>query len=395
MLKSLFQKNYIFYGGSIVISRGLEYFVLFFAAGYLTKESYGELEFYKKIIEVGANVLAFGFPALILSYTKSKESKIYFYILSIAFVLLLMAVLSLAGLYQPILFLLIISMAFYGLFFTGGIAQSYQIVHLGSNYASLYKIVISILFYGAVFGLIYFFQVKGEAYLYPSLILLPLVLIYSYFDLRKANINFSKLRKYWQLFKKLLLNSFTLVVSNFANLMFLYTDIFVIKLLSEQANSEIADFSFALNVASVLLLISMTLIQVDIEKLKNKASYFKILNKKIVISTFLLSLSLIVGYYILIHHFYLNFNKTFLLFIVILFGKIFASLSNLYGTYLVILKKFKLNLNINLAFLLLNIVSCWLGYLIYGIIGLAIASAIMLALRFSVLYYFNKKYIHL
>lgn len=395
MLKSLFQKNYIFYGGSIVISRGLEYFVLFFAAGYLTKESYGELEFYKKIIEVGANVLAFGFPALILSYTKSKESKVYFYILSIAFVLLLMAVLSLAGLYQPILFLLIISMAFYGLFFTGGIAQSYQIVHLGSNYASLYKIVISILFYGAVFGLIYFFQVKGEAYLYPSLILLPLVLIYSYFDLRKANINFSKLRKYWQLFKKLLLNSFTLVVSNFANLMFLYTDIFVIKLFSEQANSEIADFSFALNVASVLLLISMTLIQVDIEKLKNKASYFKILNKKIVISTFLLSLSLIVGYYILIHHFYLNFNKTFLLFIVILFGKIFASLSNLYGTYLVILKKFKLNLNINLAFLLLNIVSCWLGYLIYGIIGLAIASAIMLALRFSVLYYFNKKYIHL
>lgn len=395
MLKSLFQKNYIFYGGSIVISRGLEYFVLFFAAGYLTKESYGELEFYKKVIEVGANVLAFGFPALILSYTKSKESKIYFYILSIAFVLFLTIVLSLAGFYQPILFLLIVSMAFYGLFFTGGIAQSYQIVHLGSNYASLYKIVISILFYGAVFGLIYFFQVKGEAYLYPSLILLPLVLVYTYFDLRKANIEFTKLRKYWKLFKKLLLNSFTLVVSNFANLMFLYTDIFVIKLLSEQANSEIADFSFALNVASVLLLISMTLIQVDIEKLKNKASYFKILNKKIVISTFLLSLSLIVGYYILIHHFYLNFNKTFLLFIVILFGKIFASLSNLYGTYLVILKKFKLNLNINLAFLLLNIVSCWLGYLIYGIIGLAIASAIMLALRFSVLYYFNQKYIHL
>ena len=113
--------------------------------------------------------------------------------------------------------------------------------------------------------------------------------------MKKANIEFTKLRKYWKLFKKLLLNSFTLVVSNFANLMFLYTDIFVIKLLSEQANSEIADFSFALNVASVLLLISMTLIQVDIEKLKNKASYFKILNKKIVISTFLLSLSLIVG----------------------------------------------------------------------------------------------------
>ncbi|MDD3773479.1 MAG: hypothetical protein PHC38_12625, partial [Weeksellaceae bacterium] len=106
MLKSLFNKNYIFYGGSIVISRGLEYFMLFFAAGYLAKEDYGQLEFYKKIIEVGSSVLAFGFPALILSYTKSKESKVYFYILSIAFVLFLTIVLSLAGFYQPILFLL-------------------------------------------------------------------------------------------------------------------------------------------------------------------------------------------------------------------------------------------------------------------------------------------------
>lgn len=395
MLKSLFQKNYIFYGGSIVISRGLEYFVLFFAAGYLTKESYGELEFYKKIIEVGSNVLAFGFPALILSYTKSKESKVYFYILSIAFVLLLMAVLSLAGFYQPILFLLIISMAFYGLFFTGGIAQSYQIVHLGSNYASLYKIIVSILFYGLVFWLIYFLQVEGEAYIYPSLILLPVVLIYTYFDLKKSDIKFSRLRKYWKLFKKLLFSSFTLVVSNFANYMFLYTDIFIIKIISSNANTEIADFSFALNVASILLLISMTMIQVDIEKLKKNSAYFKILNKKILISTILLSLVLIMGYFILINNFYLKYNNTFLLFIIILIGKIFSSQANLYGTYLVILKKFKLNLNVNLIFLVLNIIACWLGYLLLGLIGLGIASAIMLILRCLTFYYFNKKYINL
>ncbi len=395
MLKSLFQKNYIFYGGSIVISRGLEYFVLFFAAGYLTKESYGELEFYKKVIEVGANVLAFGFPALILSYTKSKESKIYFYILSIAFVLFLTIVLSLAGFYQPILFLLIVSMAFYGLFFTGGIAQSYQIVHLGSNYASLYKIVISILFYGAVFGLIYFFQVKGEAYLYPSLILLPLVLVYTYFDLRKANIEFTKLRKYWGLFRKLLLSSFTLVVSNFANFMFLYTDIFVIKLLSKSANKEIADFSFALNVASVLLLISMTLIQVDIERLKKNKSHFFSLNKRIFLSTLFMTTALLMGYYVLINYFYLSFNNTFLLFVIILIGKIFSSQANLYGTYLIILKKFTLNLNINVAFLILNIICCWVGYRLLGIIGLGIASTLMLALRCMVLYVFNKKFINL
>lgn len=286
-------------------------------------------------------------------------------------------------------------MAFYGLFFTGGIAQSYQIVHLGSNYASLYKIIVSILFYGLVFWLIYFLQVEGEAYIYPSLILLPVVLIYTYFDLKKSDIKFSRLRKYWKLFKKLLFSSFTLVVSNFANYMFLYTDIFIIKIISSNANTEIADFSFALNVASILLLISMTMIQVDIEKLKKNSAYFKILNKRILFSTLLLSLVLIMGYFILINNFYLKYNNTFLLFIIILIGKIFSSQANLYGTYLVILKKFKLNLNVNLIFLVLNIIACWLGYLLLGLIGLGIASAIMLILRCLTFYYFNKKYINL
>src|SRR5690606_41513439 len=98
MLKSLIDKKYIYYGGSIVLSRGLEYFVLFFAAGYLAKEAYGQLEFYKKIMEEGSSDLAFGFPALILSYTKSKESKIYFYLLSISFVLVFLFTLSIVGL---------------------------------------------------------------------------------------------------------------------------------------------------------------------------------------------------------------------------------------------------------------------------------------------------------
>lgn len=393
MLKSLFNKNYIFYGGSIVISRGLEYFMLFFAAGYLAKEDYGQLEFYKKIIEVGSSVLAFGFPALILSYTKSKESKVYFYILSIAFVLFLTIVLSLAGFYQPILFLLIISMAFYGLFFTGGIAQSYQIVHLGSNYASLYKIVISILFYGAVFGLIYFFQVKGEAYLYPSLILLPLVLVYTYFDLRKTNVNFSKLRKYWRLFRKLLLSSFTLVVSNFASIMFLYTDIFIIKLLSSSANREIADFSFALNVASILLVVSTTLVQVDIEKLKNVPNYLPILNKKIVFLSLTLACTLIIGYFLIINsELYESYRNTFTLFLIILVGKVFACMSNVYGTNLTILKKFSINLNINIFALVLNFLICLISYQYYGIIGLAVTSSTMLAIRFMLFRYYSKTF---
>ncbi|MGB3452320.1 MAG: oligosaccharide flippase family protein [Moheibacter sp.] len=391
MLRSLFNKRYIFYGGSIIISRGLEYFVLFFAAHFLTKEAYGELEYYKKFVEVGSNVLAFGFPALILSYTKSKDSKIYFYLLSILFVLSFGLILSLIGLYSSIWFLLILSMVFYALFFSGGITQSFQLVKLGSNYASIYKIVISILFYGGVFGFVYYFNVGGKAYLYPSLFLLPLALLYAFYEINKEHLQLFKIKRYWRLFRKLLISSFTLVVSNFANFMFLYTDVFVIKILSQTANNEIADFSFALNVAGMLLIISMTLVQVDIEKLKSESKTFFILNKKIAFSTILMSIFLILFYYILIQSFYTNFSQTFILFLVILTGKICSSMANLYGTYLIILKKFRLNLNVNLLFLILNIFVSWVAYLLFGLIGLAVGSSTMLITRSAIFYFYSIK----
>ncbi|HRO08182.1 MAG TPA: oligosaccharide flippase family protein [Saprospiraceae bacterium] len=391
MLRSLLKTRYLYYGGSIVVSRGLEYIVLFFAAHFLAKEDYGELEFYKKAVEIGSNILAFGFPALILSYTKSDESKIYFYWLSVFFVLGLGLLLLVAGIFYPIAILLVLTMVFYALFFSGGIAQSFQIVHLGSNFASIYKIVVSVLFYGSVLGLVNFWEIKGQAYLFPSVLLLPLALLYAYMDFRRVGIVWDKVSKYWQLFKKLLLSSFTLVVSNFANLLFLYTDILVIKWLSSSANLEIADFSFALNVAGILLIISMTLIQVDIEKLKVNAAFLHALNIKIVVLTLIVSVLLIVGYYVLITHFFEQFGATFWLFLIILAGKFCLTVSNLFGTYLVILKKFTLNLNINLVFLLANIVSCILGYQAFGLIGLAVSSSVMLALRLGVLMFFNYK----
>ncbi len=391
MFRGLFKKNYLFYGGSIVISRGLEYFVLFFAAHFLTKDDYGELEYYKKIVEIGSNILAFGFPALILSYTKSEESKRYFYFLSMAFIMVLGGVFSVAGFFSPVWYLLVLTMAFYALFFSGGVAQSYQIVNLGSNYASLYKIIISILFYSGVFLLIYFYQVKGLAYLYPAIILMPFALVFTYIDFRKTQIEVQKIKKYWRLFKKLLYSSFTLVVSNFANLLFLYTDIFVIKWLSTSANSEIADFSFALNIAGILLIISMTLIQVDIEKLKSIPTFLNKLNQKILILTALASVLLIGFYWILIQNYFQNFKSTFFLFLIILTGKIWLTISNLYGTHLVILKKFNLNLNINLVFLVANILACYVGYTQMGLLGLAMMSSFMLALRLAILIYYNKK----
>ncbi len=390
MFKNLLNKNYILYGSSIVFSRGLEYVVLLFAAYYMTKSDYGELEFYKKVIEVGSSIFAFGFPALIMSYTRGNSSKNHFYLLSILFVVLLGMVATIFLAFTPWLFL-VIPFVFYALFFTGGVTHSYFLVKAGSSYASLFKIVVSILFYAVVFCSIYFFEVKGKAFVYVNYILIVPFIVFIAFELRKEQIILYQLKKYWRLFKGLLLSSFTLVVSNFANLMFLYTDIFVIKLLSKNANVDIANYSFVLNIAALLLLIPMTLVQVDIEKLKTNRDYVIILNKKILKLAVLMMVTLFLFFLGLTYFLFIEYKDTVFLFLIILIAKFFQSLSPLYGTMLTVLKKFKLNLTINIGFLLLNIILSILLYNSIGLIGVALASLFSLLIRQRVLfYYFNK-----
>lgn len=391
MIRSLLQKNYMLYGGSIIATRALEYVVLFFAASYLAKEEYGELEYYKKVIEVGATVFAFGFPALIISYTKSEESKQYFFLLGSLFVLVLAIIVG------PILGLfnwgfLVIPFVFYALFFNGGIAPAFLLVRKGSDYAAYYKIVVSVLFYAVILVSIVYFDVSSMAYVTVNYVLFPITLLYITFLVWKERLLLQKIKRYWRLFKKLLLSSFTLVVSNFANLMFLYTDIFILKMLSNKADLEIADFSFALNIANLLLFIPLTLVQVDIEKLKKSKEYLKTLNKKIVVLVLILALMLVGGYQLLIQAYFPQFEETFFLFLFILGAKIFHAFSSLYGTYLLILKKFKANLIINCIMLLVNVGLCYIFYSLFGILGIAGASAFSLMLRYFILVKMNTKY---
>jgi len=175
--------------------------------------------------------------------------------------------------------------------------------------------------------------------------------------------------------------------------MFLYIDILVIKLISLSPNAEIAEFSFGLNVASILLIVANTLVQVDIEKLKNQRGYLNILNKKILTLTLSLALFLLIGYYLLINSGYFDSYKyTFVLFMFILTGKIFATFSNLFGTNLAILKKFKVNLYINLSVLMLNLIVCVVVYRLFGLLGIAISGAVILAIRYFIFRFFSKKY---
>jgi len=380
-IKQVINKKYILYGSSIVLTRGLEMLVLFYASYHLSKQDYGGLEFYKKLIEVVSTLFAFGFPALILSYTKNKNSKIYLYFFSLFFVLML-SVVSIPFLHYFNYLFLLIPFIFYALFFTGGITQSYFLVLRGSDWTSFYKIGISVLFYTAVFVLISNFGITDMAYVYPSYILTPFLSAWIFYEYKHQKISFYILKKYTRLFKKLLWSSFTLVASTFTNMMFLYTDIFVLKLLSETPNVEIANYSFALNISNVLLLIPYTLIQVDIEKLKKSVNVLFELHKKIWILLLLAALLLVVSYKFILLHFFVKYADTFMLFTLILAAKFIQALGPLFGTYILIKKKFNTNLKINIFVLILNIFLSYYLYLQIGIYGVAIASIFSLLVRY-------------
>lgn len=380
-------KNYIYYASSIVASRGLEYFVLFFSAILLSKESYGQLEFYKRLIELLAVLLAFGLPTLLLTYTKSKNSKIYLTLLSLLFIILFSLIVF------PILCFfgyhyLSIPVLFHAVFFNNGIIPVFFLTKLGSRQASLYKLVTSTFFYFGVFLLVKFHPNPERAFIYINYFLIAIGI--SFLGVLFCNSSFSIqfFKRYFKLFIGLLGSSLTLVVSNFANIMFLYTDIMIIKLISQSANSEIADYSFSLNIANVLILIPFALVQVDIEVIKKnialKKKAYRIF-KLCLIFCLLLS----IFYVLLVNTLFLDFSQTVTVFMVILFAKFFQAQSVLHGALLLVKKEFSTNLKINLIILFLNLGLSYIFYFLLGIVGIALASLISLSIRFFLLMNFS------
>jgi len=391
MIRNLINKKYIIYGLSLIFSRGIELLILFYTAKLLSKNEYGELEFYKKVIELGGAFVSFGFPALILTYTRSDKSKLYMFsfasFISVSLIIILLPVL----LYMNLTFLSI-PILFYALFFTGSITQSYILVRYNSDMVSYYKIIISFLFYLGVLVTVVWFQKGKYAYVLPAYILFPVFYLLSIREMLISQFNWSIFIKYYKHFTKLLSASFSLVINNFSNIMFLYTDIFLIKYLSNKPNIEIADYSFSLNVANILIMIPLTLVQVDIEKLKIHPEYFKKLNKKIITLVVFLSLFLAIFYYIITKSIFIKYQNTLILFLILLIAKIFQSFSTINGTSLLIRKKFNITVIINLIMIIVNVVISFILYPFLGLYGIALTSLICLVLRFIVLNLFRKKY---
>lgn len=358
--------------------------MLLIAPLILSKEIYGSFEFYKKIIELGAAGLTFGLPTLILTYPKSPDSKIYFTLFGILFII------TLGLIFAPFLniigyLILLVPIYFHSIFFNIGVIPPFILTLKGSNKASIYKIGISILFYTAILLLIYKSARPELAYVTAGYILLPLFLLFTVIYYVRLKIDFGKLKRYWSLFKKLILSSLTIVVSNFANMMFLYTDILIIKLLSQNENVEIADYSFSLNITNALILVPLTLVQVDIEKLKSKITYLYRLNFKIRLLTFGLSILLLLIFLGLTSVYFEEYRSTLYIFLLILVAKIFQALSVSYGAHIIIGKYYLENLKINLTALIFNVMLSFLLYDLYGLLGVASASIFSLLLRYILL----------
>ena len=390
MIRALYKnKKYYLYAGSIIVARGLEYVVLLFSAYYLSKDVYGQLEFYKKIIELLAVGAAFGFPSLLLTYTKSNDSKVYFSTLSIGFILFLGLISA------PILWLvdyqfLFIPLIFHSIFFNNGVLPVFCLTFYGSKMASYYKAIISIFFYLGVFLLVIFSSSPEKAFITVNYFLLAVGVIFLSILNKRINYEFNVLRRYYKLFIRLLTSSLSLVLSNFVNIMFLYTDILILKLISNSANSDIANYSFTLNIANMLILIPFTFLQVDIESIKRYKG-LKLKVKRIFKLVLLLASFLVIIYYGLISVFFQDFSDTMLLFIIILSSKIIQANTVFYGALVLIEKMFKMNLAINISILLLNIFLSYYLFQNYGLNGVAIASLISLATRFVLLSRLTKR----
>ena len=117
--------------------------------------------------------------------------------------------------------------------------------------------------------------------------------------------------------------------------MFLYTDIMILKLISTTPNTDIANYSFALNIANMLILIPLVLVQVDIEKIKMlkniRFKKFRIFKLVLIFSIFI-----IMFYSILVNTFYVNFNDTLILFLIIIIAKQSQANSVIHGAILLV-----------------------------------------------------------
>ncbi|RFN59165.1 oligosaccharide flippase family protein [Marixanthomonas ophiurae] len=384
--------HYLLYGSSIVFGRGLEYLWFFIISYYATKQQYGEFELYKKIIEFFAIFASLGFPALILTYTRTKQEKQDFFITGVflSLCITIFAALILILFNANYLFL-IVPILFFAIFhYSNSIYQAYNLVEKGSKYASYYKSLVSILFTVSI--LLFFFTIEEKEFsiiycTYP-LFIIGIIYLIKDFSIKAVITSFKKTKA---ILKSQFYNGSVLFLTTLVNTSFLVTDVFIINYYSGSSEGKLADYNFPLMIANMLLIVSMTLTNVDIEKYKQKHSYFKSSLRKNTLFTFLGAILLFIFYFLLTKFIYTEYENTLVVFIVILAAKVIQSLTIPYGVYLATKAVYTYVLIVLIVALLFNICFSFFLYPKYGLIGIAAVSLLGLLIRYLL---YLKKYNH-
>jgi O-antigen/teichoic acid export membrane protein len=379
-----------------LFGRGVEYLLFFFLAYDMSQRDFGEFEFYKKVLEFGSVFAAFGTNSLILTYTRGIQVKVNFLIfsclLSLGIVLMVSPLLYGYG----YLFLAIPLIYFAQFHHANSIIQAFGLVTYGSKNNAFYKIIVAFIF--SAFTLFFYFSIteKSKALVYASYPLYGMGIMYLLFVLRRhwQFDGILKIKTFFKLFIGQLGNMAALIAGNISNVAFLVTDIFVIRYMAKSedlALVEVAIYSFALTIASLIIIIPNTILSVDLEKMKYNLDAFDAAKQKIVKLNLIIIPIVFIGYALGVTYIYTNYNGTLMLFGLILVSKFLQILGMPYGTYLSIKRKYVLNFSINLSVMLFNIVLSIALYLYLNLLGIAIGSLVSLLIRFLLFKKYFKK----
>lgn len=391
---NIFKNKYFVYASSILFGKGTEILSIFFLSYYFTKEEFGTFEFYRKTLEFLSIFVAFGGPILIMANTRNKVSKIYYFfngiIISIAIILFSIPIL----LYFDMLSFFF-AILYYALFFhSNSIIQAFLLVYYGSNKSALYKYIVATLFSSIL--LIFSYLYKEKSIIYTANLMLFITSCYLFLIILKEKkyLNFKKLKKYFYIYSNKLALSISIVINNIMTIAFFATDIFIIKYFStDNGNIEISNLSFVLLVTNLLLLISITFSQVDIEKLKFNNQVLNEIVIKIRKFNLLFIVMIISIYFLLINTFFEKYNDTVVIFFIMLVGKYMQSISIPYGYFLMIKNKYLLNMKINIFIFVFNVLIGSLFYIYFGLLGLILTTSLSLGLRFYIAYIITKRMI--
>lgn len=388
-LKVLFasNKNYLLYGTSILFGRGIEYLLFFFLAYDMSQRDFGEFEFYKKILEFGSVFVAFGTNSLILTYTRGLQVKVSFLIFSCLLTLAIVIFITPLLYWYDYLFIAIPLLYFAQFHHANSIIQAFGLVAYGSKNNAYYKIIVALIF--SVLILLFYFNITEtpKALVYASYPVYSMGMVYLLYVLRRhwQFDGILKIKTFFKLFIGQLGNMAALIAGNISNVAFLVTDIFVIRFMAKSedlALVEVAIYSFALTIASLIIIIPNTILSVDLEKMKYNLDAFDAAKSKIVTLNLIIIPLVFIGYTLGVTFIYTEYNGTLMLFGLILISKFLQILGMPYGTYLSIKRKYVLNFSINLSVMLFNIVLSISLYLYLNLLGIAIGSLVSLLIRF-------------